>query len=583
MTKPNLLKDSDLFQPGHSFGKFYILQLIGEGGTSRVYKAIQQPINRVVALKVPNFANCEEVLSPDEFLAEAMMMARLEHANIIRIYDFGVIDDIAFICMEYIEGIDILELIQHHFPLPEVVVLSIVEQILNGLQVAHAQGVLHRDLSPQNIFVSTQGFVKLGDFGMAGKKIAADGKSKIVGTPAFLSPEHVDKLPCYPGSDLFSMASVIFFLGTGKLLFDPGIKHEHVEDIFRQIRKARYNPPLDRLKILSPESAQLTLQALTGEATPALIESLPKIWLALEVRQEPVACLRHFLINRKGISQQEIRKRYLYLREQGEHKEAIELLESAISKSPQDISLQELLLQPWAKSNNAWRTVGIDEPVTSKKNYWVPSKLLFSGLVVLVALILAMIFGFFIFHHKTESQPSALKIEVMVPKAPAKESLVVDQAIIPNKPPEVINENNTSEVTESSKLPSKKEKMQIVKKDTVLLEAPTPNHVTPSLRIVEGKKDSALLTENNEKKTEFPARLKVESLDGVDIVLNDSIHFTTPSISEGWILPAGLLKISLSHVNFTHPIRSTLFVSSGTIYTLQINANGGYKVIRNKP
>src|SRR5687767_13710241 len=110
MTQITMQNRSGLFQAGQSFGKFYVLELIGQGGTSEVYKALQQPINRMVALKVPNFPACEELLSPDEFLSEAMMMARLEHSQIVRIYDFGVQDDKAFICMEYVEGTDVVGL-----------------------------------------------------------------------------------------------------------------------------------------------------------------------------------------------------------------------------------------------------------------------------------------------------------------------------------------------------------------------------------------------------------------------------------------------------------------------------------------
>ena len=85
------IKRSTLFQPGQSFGKFYLVQLLGEGGTSSIFKAIQQPIDRIVALKIPSFSGGGKLLSPDEFLSEATLMAKLDHSNVVRILDFGIL------------------------------------------------------------------------------------------------------------------------------------------------------------------------------------------------------------------------------------------------------------------------------------------------------------------------------------------------------------------------------------------------------------------------------------------------------------------------------------------------------------
>src|SRR3954466_9705611 len=160
---------SDLFQPGQSFGKFYLVQLIGEGGTSRVFKALQQPINRLVAVKIPSFTDKENILTPDEFLSEATLMARLEHNHVVRIYDFGVQEDKAFICMEYVEGWNLQELVEARGPFPVPAVLAAALQTLEGLMYAHSQGVLHLDLSPANVLAGKTGTAKLTDFGMAGK------------------------------------------------------------------------------------------------------------------------------------------------------------------------------------------------------------------------------------------------------------------------------------------------------------------------------------------------------------------------------------------------------------------------------
>ena len=172
---------SDAFQAGQSFGRFYLVQLIGEGGTSRIFKALQQPINRIVALKIPSFADAGQILTPDEFLSEATLMARLEHANVTRIYDFGVHEDKAFICMEYVDGWNLLELVEARGALPDSAVLAAGIQILEALSYAHSHDVLHLDLSPANVLVNRPGTAKLSDFGMAGKKTRS-AEGRIVGT-----------------------------------------------------------------------------------------------------------------------------------------------------------------------------------------------------------------------------------------------------------------------------------------------------------------------------------------------------------------------------------------------------------------
>src|SRR5690606_16595772 len=139
---------SELFRPGQSFGKFYLVQLVGEGGTSRIFKALQQPINRLVALKIPSFPRTGAILTPDEFLTEATLMGRLDHNNVIRIFDFGVHEDSAFICMEYVDGINLQEWTEGRGPLSLSAALAVGRQTLEGLRHSHSRGVLHLNLSP---------------------------------------------------------------------------------------------------------------------------------------------------------------------------------------------------------------------------------------------------------------------------------------------------------------------------------------------------------------------------------------------------------------------------------------------------
>jgi serine/threonine protein kinase len=212
---------SEAFQAGQSLGKFYLVRLIGEGGTSRIFKALQQPINRIVALKIPSFTGPGNILSPDEFLSEATLMARLDHPRVVRIHDFGVQEEKAFICMEYVEGWNLAEWIEARGAMSVAAALAVGIQTLDGLAHAHAHDVLHLDLSPANVLIGRHGAVKLSDFGMAGKRMRSS-EGRIVGTPAFLSPEHVAGVAGTRLSDLFSFGSLLYYAARGEPCSIPG-------------------------------------------------------------------------------------------------------------------------------------------------------------------------------------------------------------------------------------------------------------------------------------------------------------------------------------------------------------------------
>ncbi|HLP40403.1 MAG TPA: serine/threonine-protein kinase, partial [Fibrobacteria bacterium] len=282
---------SESFQPGQTFGKFYLVQAIGEGGTSRIYKALQQPISRLVALKIPSFPAGGGVLTPDEFLSEATLMARLDHAGIVRIHDFGVEEGRAFICMEYVEGWNLQELVERFHPLPASAVLAIALQVLEALLHAHARGVLHQDLSPANVLISRAGSAKLADFGMAGKGASAPG-GNVVGTPAVLSPEHVAGEPCTARSDLFSFGSLLYFMARGEPLFNPGEGNCRLMEAFREIEKARWQPPLDRLRALPVSLSRLVRSALEGGDPEAMLRDMRDLWVQSEGSTTPEEALR---------------------------------------------------------------------------------------------------------------------------------------------------------------------------------------------------------------------------------------------------------------------------------------------------
>src|SRR5574337_1351993 len=155
-------------RPGQVLGgRYEILQLLGEGGMGAVYKARDLALDRVVALKVirPEYASHPEILR--RFKQELILARQVTHKNVIRIFDLGEADGIKFITMDYIEGRDLRHLLSERGKLPPGEAVGIIRQICHGLEAAHTEGVVHRDLKPQNIMVDAAGRVWVMDFGLA--------------------------------------------------------------------------------------------------------------------------------------------------------------------------------------------------------------------------------------------------------------------------------------------------------------------------------------------------------------------------------------------------------------------------------
>jgi serine/threonine protein kinase/tetratricopeptide (TPR) repeat protein len=215
------LNNPTLLRPGTILGRRYeILQLLGEGGMGAVYRARDREVNRMVALKVirPELAGNSSIL--ERFKQELVLSHQVTHKNVVRIYDLGDADGIKFITMEYIEGQDLRSLIvQQKIFSPEEAV-EIMRQVCRALEAAHAVGVIHRDLKPQNIMRDKQGRVVVMDFGLARLLDSHDGMTQtgaIVGTMEYMSPEQGLGMPLDERSDLFAVGLIFYELLTGKM------------------------------------------------------------------------------------------------------------------------------------------------------------------------------------------------------------------------------------------------------------------------------------------------------------------------------------------------------------------------------
>lgn len=217
---PAGIAGSASFAPGTILGTRYeILQLLGQGGMGAVYKARDLELDRVVALKVirPELAIHPEILQ--RFKQELILARQITHRNVIRIFDLSEASGIKFITMEFIEGQDLKSLVAEKGRLSVEEAVRIVEQVCLALETAHSEGVVHRDLKPQNIMFDRMGRVAVMDFGIA-RSVEAGGMTQtgmLVGTPDYMSPEQVMGERVDVRSDLFAVGVILYELLAGSL------------------------------------------------------------------------------------------------------------------------------------------------------------------------------------------------------------------------------------------------------------------------------------------------------------------------------------------------------------------------------
>ena len=222
-------------------GTCRVLGEIGSGGMAVVYEAIQEPLNRRVAIKALKPSIAIDSQFAERFEREAHFMASLQHENILHVIDFLKDGRSMFIIMEYVDGIDLYDLLERSPRLPPDIAAIITLQLARGLDYAHFRGIIHRDIKPANIMVSMQGDVKLMDFGIARHERFGDltETGTGLGTPSYMSPEQIlgDKLDFR--SDLFSVGIVLYQMLTGR---KPFVEDES-RTVMQKIRLDRYESP----------------------------------------------------------------------------------------------------------------------------------------------------------------------------------------------------------------------------------------------------------------------------------------------------------------------------------------------------
>lgn len=251
LTAPTLPKHQESFhpvQPGMTIGPYQLKKLIGEGGMGVVYQALDTRLQRLVALKFLTVAHKSKAATPERFLNEAQAASQLDHMNVCTIHDIGHTDaGVPYIAMGYYPGITLDKYIEKNPSRTLTETLSMMLQILSGIQAAHKRGILHRDLKPANVILTDDHVIKILDFGIAkidGVDMTTTGNQ--VGTIAYMAPEQLQGGVASQQSDLWSYGVMLYELLTGQRPFEGTNNFDVMSAIQKGIVKklAEHNPQL---------------------------------------------------------------------------------------------------------------------------------------------------------------------------------------------------------------------------------------------------------------------------------------------------------------------------------------------------
>ncbi len=267
-------------------GRYEILRELGRGGQSVAYLARDPVIGRLTAIKLMQpllgYSPAQKKEYWERFLREAQAAGRLMHGNIAVIYDVGEADGSPFIAMEYIEGETLAVLLKKQFPIHFSRVIGLIRQVLNGLQYAHENGIIHRDIKPGNIMVTRKDVVKLVDFGIAkvdSTQITSPGH--VLGTPSYMSPEQITGEKVDRRTDIFSVGVVLYQCLAGRLPFTG----DHATTIVYRIVHEPY-ATLDSKELELPPGMEEILQKALKKKKEERFSSCAEMEKSLELLLE---------------------------------------------------------------------------------------------------------------------------------------------------------------------------------------------------------------------------------------------------------------------------------------------------------
>jgi serine/threonine-protein kinase len=261
--------------------RYEIVGKVGAGGMSDVYKAKDHILGRFVAIKVLKSEYSEDRNFVTKFRTEAQSAAGLEHPNIVNIYDVGSEEGLYYIVMEYVEGITLKTYIEKKTQLTFKETISIAIQVARGIEAAHNKNIIHRDIKPQNIIISTEGKVKVTDFGIARAASANTISSDVMGSVHYSSPEQARNGFVDNRSDIYSLGIVMYEMVTGRVPFDGdttvAVAIQHLQEEMVAPSVYAQNLPISLEKIIlkctqkNPDRRYQNMGELLNDLRKALI------------------------------------------------------------------------------------------------------------------------------------------------------------------------------------------------------------------------------------------------------------------------------------------------------------------------
>jgi len=274
--------------------RYRIVEVIGQGGMGRVYKALQSPLDRVVALKILGAGHDRDPHFYKRFFLEASVTARLTHPNTITLYDYGRTEDgIFFIAMEYLDGRTLSQAMQQDGPLAQERVIHVAQQICRSLREAHALGIIHRDLKPANVILLRQqddhDFVKVLDFGLVkffhGDNPDSDitNAGTFMGSPHYIAPEQARNQGPDQRCDIYSLGVLLYHMLTGKV---PFTAPNPVDIILKHLHEAPVPPRELRPELQIDSRLEAILLRCMAKERSERFQSMDELLAALKVARQ---------------------------------------------------------------------------------------------------------------------------------------------------------------------------------------------------------------------------------------------------------------------------------------------------------